>query len=61
MNIPVFGSFVYFGWQQELIPLVLTGILTMVIKFWFIDRMVILYENNNLKIQLKKLRTSFFM
>ena len=45
MNIPVFAGFLYFGWQQELIPLILAGILVMVIKFWFIDRMVFLYEN----------------
>lgn len=43
-NIPVFVSFVYFGWQQMLVPLVLSGLLTMVIKFWFIDRMALLAD-----------------
>lgn len=46
LNIPVFIAFLYFGWQQELIPLLLSGLLTIVIKFWFIDRMVALYERS---------------
>lgn len=44
-NIPVSISFLYFGWQQELMPLVLSGLLLMVIKFWFIDRMVALVDS----------------
>lgn len=44
LNVPVFISFVYFGWQQELLPMILAGLLTMTIKFWFIDRMVSLIE-----------------
>ena len=44
LNVPVFISFIYFGWQQELLPVVLAGLLTMTIKFWFIDRMVALIE-----------------
>ena len=39
INIPVFIAFIYFGWQQELVPMILAGLLTMTIKFWFIDRM----------------------
>lgn len=45
-NIPVFAAFLYFGWQQELMSLVFSGLLTIVIKFWFIDRMVALYERS---------------
>ena len=48
-NIPLFGLFIYFGWQQELIPLVLSSLLVMVVKFWFIDRMVRLAEASNLR------------
>ena len=40
LNIPVFISFLYFGWNQELIAMIFAGLLTMTIKFWFIDRMV---------------------
>lgn len=39
INVPVFMSFLYFGWQQEFAPMILAGLLTMTIKFWFIDRM----------------------
>jgi len=45
-NVPVFAAFIYFGWQRQLVPLVLAGCLTMVIKFWFIDRMAALYERH---------------
>ena len=48
-NVPLFGLFIYFGWQQELIPLVLSSLLVMVVKFWFIDRMVRLAEASNLR------------
>jgi len=44
MNIPVFISSLYFSWQQELVPLILSGLLAATIKFWFIDRMVRLVE-----------------
>lgn len=44
INIPVFAGFMYFGWQQELVAMILAGLLTMTIKFWFIDRMVSLVE-----------------
>ncbi len=40
INIPCFFAFLYFGWTQQLIPMLLAGALTMTIKFWFIDRMV---------------------
>lgn len=46
LNIPVFAMFLYFGWQQELVAMVLSGLLTMIIKFWFIDRMVLTYERS---------------
>lgn len=44
VNIPVFLSFLYFAWQQELIAMILSGLLTIVIKFWFIDRMAHLID-----------------
>lgn len=46
LNIPVFATFLYFSWVQDITPLVLAGLLTMVIKFWFIDRMVAVYEQS---------------
>lgn len=42
LNVPVFIVFLYFGWQQQLVPMILAGLLTMTIKFWFIDRMATL-------------------
>ena len=39
LNIPVFVAFLYFSWQQEVTTMVFAGLLTMTIKFWFIDRM----------------------
>ncbi|MEX0931264.1 MAG: DUF6653 family protein [Candidatus Paceibacterota bacterium] len=42
LNVPVFVAFIYFGWMQELAPMVLAGLLTMTMKFWFIDRMNLL-------------------
>ena len=45
-NVPIFILFLYFGWQQQLIPMILSGVLSSVIKFWFIDRMVLFYEKN---------------
>jgi hypothetical protein len=42
LNIPVFIGFLYLGYRQELVPMVLAGLLTMTIKFWFIDRMALL-------------------
>jgi len=38
-NIPLFVAFMYFSWTQEVVPLILSGLLVMVVKFWFIDRM----------------------
>lgn len=46
LNIPVFIAFIYFGWQQELLVMIFAGLLTMTIKFWFIDRMVLLVNEN---------------
>lgn len=45
LNVPVFLAFLYFSWQQALIPMILAGLLTMTIKFWFVDRMVFLFNN----------------
>lgn len=39
LNIPAFVAFIYFCWQQQIEPAILSGIIVMVIKFWFIDRM----------------------
>lgn len=39
LNIPAFAVFLWFGWCQELVPLILSGLLVMVLKFWFLDRM----------------------
>jgi hypothetical protein len=39
LNIPVFFSFLYFSWQQAFAEMILSGLLTVTIKFWFIDRM----------------------
>lgn len=45
LNILVFIAFIYFGWQQELLTMILAGLLTMTLKFWFIDRMCLLVNN----------------
>lgn len=45
LNIPAFAAFVYFGWQHELMSMLLAGLLVMTIKFWFIDRMAQLAES----------------
>lgn len=42
LNIPVFSAFIYYGWNQNLEALILSGFLVMTIKFWFIDRMSLL-------------------
>lgn len=47
VNVPVFLLFLYFGWQQQLAPMILSGLLTSVIKFWFIDRMVLFYDQHH--------------
>tara|TARA_B100001540_G_scaffold73351_1_gene66312 strand:+ start:382 stop:819 length:438 start_codon:yes stop_codon:yes gene_type:complete len=39
LNIPVSIVFVYFGWTQNIEALILSALLLMTIKFWFIDRM----------------------
>lgn len=39
LNIPVFIAFLYFGWKQNIEALILSALLLMTIKFWFIDRM----------------------
>lgn len=40
LNIPIFAAFLYFSWQQDITAMIFSGLLTMTIKFWFIDRMV---------------------
>lgn len=45
INIPVFVVFVYFAWQQNLEASVLSALLVMTIKFWFIDRMVMFAQS----------------
>lgn len=44
LNIPTFAAFLYFSWQQEVMAMLLAGLLAMTIKFWFIDRMVRLVD-----------------
>ncbi|MEX0672522.1 MAG: DUF6653 family protein [Candidatus Paceibacterota bacterium] len=44
INVPVFIAFIYFGWTGQLIPLILSGLLVMTLKFWFIDRMNLLVK-----------------
>ncbi len=44
LNIPLFVAFLYLSWQQQLVAMILACLLTMTIKFWFIDRMVATYE-----------------
>jgi Family of unknown function (DUF6653) len=46
VNIPVFVAFLAFSWRQEIWHLILSGLLTLTIKFWFIDRMVALTDAN---------------
>jgi hypothetical protein len=45
-SAPAFAAFLYFGWQQQLVPMILAALLSMVLKFWFVDRMVRLYEES---------------
>lgn len=49
LNIPLFIAFIYYSWQQELVPLILSGLLIMVVKFWFIDRMAQLASSTIIK------------
>ncbi|MCK9360827.1 hypothetical protein M0Q28_01190 [Patescibacteria group bacterium] len=44
LNIPTALAFLWFAWNQDLVALTLSGLLVMTIKFWFIDRMVQVYE-----------------
>lgn len=44
LNVPLFAAFLYLSWQQELVAMIIACLLTMTIKFWFIDRMVAVYE-----------------
>ena len=39
INVVLGGLFVYVSWQQMLNEAILLGILVMVVKFWFVDRM----------------------
>ncbi len=49
LNVPVFIAFLYFGWIQDLPAMILAGLLTMTIKFWFIDRMARLADTDALR------------
>ncbi len=44
LNIPASLAFLWLAWNQDLIALILSGLLVMTVKFWFIDRMVAVYE-----------------
>jgi hypothetical protein len=44
INIPLFTAFIYFAWKGQLTNTILSGLLVMIVKFWFIDRMVSVYE-----------------
>jgi hypothetical protein len=43
-NLPAFGAFLWFSWQRDAAAAVSTGLLVAVLKFWFLDRMVALYD-----------------
>lgn len=43
-NIPVFAAFLWFAWERDAAAALFAGMLVAVIKFWFIDRMVMLYD-----------------
>ena len=43
-NAPAFVAFLWFAWQRETAAAVATGLLVAVLKFWFLDRMVALYD-----------------
>jgi hypothetical protein len=43
-NVPAFIAFLWFAWQREVAAAVATGMLVAVLKFWFLDRMVTLYD-----------------
>lgn len=46
LNVPVFAAFLWFAWNRDAVPAVLAGLLVAVLKFWFLDRMVRLYDDN---------------
>ena len=39
LNLPAFLAFIYFSWQQDVMLMILACLLSMTLKFWFIDRM----------------------
>jgi hypothetical protein len=43
-NVPTFAAFLWFAWQRDVAVAVSTGLLVAVLKFWFLDRMVALYD-----------------
>jgi hypothetical protein len=46
LNLPVALSFLYFAWNQEFLLMVYSGLLSCSLKFWFVDRMVTVYEKS---------------
>jgi len=45
-NVPAFAAFLWFAWQRDTAATVATGLLVAVLKFWFLDRMVALYDRS---------------
>jgi hypothetical protein len=43
-SAPAFGAFLWFAWHRDAAAAVSTGLLVAVLKFWFLDRMVALYN-----------------
>ena len=46
LNVPTFAAFLYFSWQQEILAMLFAGLLSMTLKFWFIDRMARLTDTS---------------
>lgn len=44
-NVPAFAAFLWFAWHRDAAAAVSTGVLVAVLKFWFLDRMVALYDD----------------
>ena len=46
LNGAAFFFFLWYGWSQDLYLMIATGLLHMTFKFWYLDRMVVLYERH---------------
>lgn len=46
VTLPVFAAFLWFAWQRDPVAATLSGLLVAVLKFWYVDRMVILYDQS---------------